>query len=77
MRYSVGRKAPGGGRLSYKGVPKDKDGFADAEKFLPMDFDLCILRTLGRTVTGWWTGQNWEGLKITKKTHVVSWKKGD
>jgi hypothetical protein len=36
-------------------------------------FDLCLLDLGGRTVVGWWTGTNWEGLRYGGE-EVKRWK---
>ena len=60
---------------SYRDV-EFKDGWADAAKFLPVPFDLMRMQlTNGKYISGWWTGQMWEGLKLEKHHIVKYWKR--
>lgn len=62
--------------LSYRRVEKDKDGWADADKFLPEDFDLVQMKTsTGKIFVGWLVGNGWDGLKIKPTDVVVKWRK--
>ena len=55
-----------------------KDGWADAKKYLPRDFDLVALKLKsGITRMGWSNGNTWDGAKLTdaEKPDVLYWKK--
>jgi hypothetical protein len=60
----------------YSDIPSEK-GWVEVLKFLPIPFDLMYLRVKdkGRTVSGWWNGQNWEGLRLKKEEKVLKWKR--
>lgn len=73
----VGTKKEKGSHYGYNDVHFDKDGWADATKFLPADFDLCHLKTT-RTkepVSGWHTGAVWDGRRLKETDTILYWKK--
>lgn len=53
----------------------DVEGWADASKYLPSEFDLCELKTDIKSDSGWHTGQVWDGLNIKENTKVLYWKR--
>lgn len=61
--------------FTYKQVEYDKEGWADADKFHPVDFDLLYLQIEGSTGTlrGWCSGNAWDGLKYNGEK-VLKWK---
>ncbi len=60
---------------NYRDVQYDKHGWADVNKFLPADFDLVFLNIEGKkTISGWFTGNNWDGLLLKEEDKVISWK---
>ena len=59
----------------YTDAKFDIDGWSDPKKWLPYPYDLCWLKMPDRTRTGWWTGRNWEGMRIKDKDVVLYWKK--
>jgi hypothetical protein len=63
--------------FTYKDIIYDDDGWADARKYLPADFDLVHLRLKDGTpnLTGWHTGKEWEGLRIKEQDEVTFWKR--
>lgn len=66
-----------GFKYTYKEV-KYLDGWADAELFLPNNFDLVFLKLEeGKTRSGWHTGMGWDGLKLQPTDKVQYWKKKD
>ena len=62
-------------KISYKDVGYDCEGWADAKKFLPACYDLCILKTKTRNLNGWHTGSIWDGSKIKSNEDVLCWKR--
>jgi hypothetical protein len=46
----------------------------DAEKIKPNLFDLCLLDTGSKIITGWWTGQTWDGANYSNE-HIKKWKR--
>lgn len=60
--------------IGYKSIKFDADKWADASEYLPMEFDLCYLKTNERTFSGWHTGFCWDGLKIKPRENVLFWK---
>ena len=63
--------------LDYSRVEYDKRGFADASRFLPIEFELCNLKTtIGTIVPGWWDGVSFYSHKIKNRDlKVVAWEK--
>jgi len=63
--------------FSYREIPCDPDGWIDASKYLPADFDLCRLMVEGkkRHMTGWVVEGNWFGRRIDSKDKVLFWKR--
>lgn len=61
----------------YKDVDLEKDGWVDAKKFLPLDFDLVSLKVKGKdkVLTGWSTGNSFDGLRLDQNAEVVFWKR--
>ena len=65
-------------RWSYKDVTYDEDKWASADRFLPLEYDLCYLKTKDdRIVNGWYTGQTWDGLHVIDNRNIKYWKKAD
>lgn len=72
----VGCKKPGGGYVySYTDVDFDKNGWADATKYLPDEFDLCYLRTDSGMKIGWFCGNGWDGKTVEKWDVITKWKR--
>lgn len=62
-------------KTDYRDVKYNENGWADARKFLPADYDLMLLvLENGQRVNGWSAGENWEGLKIKPHDKVLLWK---
>jgi hypothetical protein len=62
--------------FNYSKVISDPDGWVDANKFLPADYDLCLLRIDGKkSIYGWAAGIGWDGLKLGKDDKVIFWKR--
>ena len=61
-------------KLSYKALKCSSTGWINASVFLPLEFDLCTLKTQKSKCTGWHTGGIWVGLKLKKNDKVIAWK---
>lgn len=66
-------------KFGYSDVEYDADKWADARKYIPCDFDLLHLKCENRekTIGGWASGKNWDGLKLNPEDKVLYWKKND
>lgn len=62
-------------KYAYIHVETDKDGWVDAEVYLPISFDLVYLDDREKIVKGWWNGNKWEGLRVKKDIKVKRWKR--
>lgn len=63
-------------RFTYSNVLYDAHGWADAEKFLPADYDLVMLKLEGNKLrNGWSNGLSWDGLHLKKSEKVLMWKR--
>lgn len=61
--------------LNYSSIPYEQDGWVDAKKFMPADFDLCFLKIKNKKSRfGWATGFKWDGLNIDEDDEVLYWK---
>lgn len=61
--------------LKYTQLPGGLAGWQDPNKFRPLPFDLVELETHSKKISGWWTGNNWMGLRLREEDNVISWKK--
>jgi len=73
--FEVGENDSSGKKFTYTKVLYQKDGWADATKFLPLKYDLVNIKFEKKTVHGWWDGLNWIGLKITPEDKALAWNK--
>lgn len=64
-------------KYGYRDVHYDIEGWVDVNQYLPGEYDLCLLKTPKRTITGWHTGQSWDGLKLKRDEIVLYWKRLD
>lgn len=76
----VGIGYPSNGRhrtkqLSYKDITTDAEGWTDVEEFLPLAFDLVLMKTDYKIINGWHTGTIWESLRLLPHYKVLKWKK--
>jgi hypothetical protein len=47
----------------------------DAKRFLPFEYDLCLLKIKGKfDKKGWHTGLVWDGLILKNDDQVLYWK---
>ena len=61
---------------SYRDVNFDANGWANADEFLPHEYDLCYLKTeCNKSLKGWYTGKIWDGLNVLKKHKIKFWKR--
>ncbi len=72
-----GLKKIGISPLWYDDIPYNRDGWADAKKYTPDNFDLVKLDTGKRIVEGWYTGDEWYGLRLKSTEDVILWKKNE
>lgn len=64
--------------MTYSDVKTDYDGWADAEQYLPKEFDLVHLKlNNGKHSKGWRSTTSWDGRKFDPGTVILSWKKMD
>lgn len=75
LRYSKTKKRNLPIYYKYSDAIYDCEGWADPMQWLPDPFDLCWLKTLAKTIKGWWSGAVWDGLRLKKNDEVKSWKK--
>jgi len=71
------RKPPhevGQNDLSYSSLKSDVDGWVDASIFRPFPYDMVTLKTEDKTMSGWWTGNSWDGLKMKVEDKILYWK---
>jgi hypothetical protein len=62
-------------RMTYKDIPYDH-GWADAEQYLPANYDLMVLKVKGKPILyGWCFGTKWEGAKIERYDEILKWKR--
>ena len=61
-------------KLSYKALKYSPTGWVNASRFLPLEFDLCTIKTQKSKSPGWHTGGVWVGLKLKKNDKVIAWK---
>lgn len=61
---------------TYKDVKTDLNGWAKSADYLPEEFELCVLQTdKGKFLSGWHTGQHWDGLNVQGEHNVEFWKR--
>jgi hypothetical protein len=70
-------------RYRYADVTFNKEGWACAKSHLPRSFDIVALRVdcgtkeAFKTINGWWSGTQWEGIRLKKKDEIIQWKRID
>ena len=51
-------------------------GWADAQRSLPIPFDLVTVWTsTDKKVAAWWNNHKWEGLRLREGDQVLFWKR--
>jgi hypothetical protein len=61
----------------YQDCEMDYDKWVIASKYLPADYDLCLLRIGDKILPGWSIGTKWDGKQIDEDAPVTHWKKKD
>lgn len=62
--------------FSYRDVDFDDDGWADAKRFLPHDYDLMYLKLKDKgVISGWVAYEEWQGLRLKSNDEVLYWKR--
>lgn len=69
-------KKVGATKIGYTDIEYDCDGWVDAKRFAPAQFDLVRLKTQRHTINGWHTGEKWFSLRLRDIDNVLYWKKG-
>ena len=60
----------------YKFTQFEDDGWADAEMYKPIPYDLVLLETSeGQQKSGWWAEFHWDGRHVSTSDVVVRWKR--
>jgi hypothetical protein len=61
----------------YSDVPKDTNGWVTDLLYRPITGDMMILRIEDRvkTLSGWWDGRKWVGIRIKPEFKIVAWKR--
>jgi hypothetical protein len=78
--FRVGQKLEGEKNkvFTYPMCEYDENGFVDASKYIPVDFDLLLLEcendNLKFNIYGWHTGNGWDGFRYNGEK-VLRWKK--
>lgn len=65
-------------RISYKDIKDeyDEDGWMDANKYMPGNYDLMFLKVKDKGIlSGWAIGKSWDGLTIKPDDEVIAWKR--
>lgn len=63
-------------KVAYKDVYKNVNEWVNASKYIPIDYDLVMVRLSNGDLTyGWAQGSTWQGVLITPETRVIAWKK--
>lgn len=62
--------------FSYCHIPNIKNGWIDVSEYLPVDFDLCLLKTdNNKILTGWYNEYEWDGLNVDDEHVIKFWKR--
>lgn len=61
--------------FKYTDAKMDCEGWVDPALWLPMPYDLCRLKCGEKTIPGWWTGKEWDGIRLKATDQVFFWKK--
>ncbi len=63
-------------KAGYKDVFFNYEGWANPNKYLPMEFDLVFVKLRDNPNTyAWINGKNWEGLRLKDDDIVIGWKR--
>lgn len=76
MTLKVGRDLVQGRKVAYKDAYSSVNEWVSAKKFLPVDYELVMIRiSTGDLTYGWTIGEKWQGVLLTPKINVIAWKK--
>lgn len=65
-------------RFSYSQVKYDDFGWAEAEVYLPLDYDLVEVKNEENKVNSAWViGIEWDGYRLKNNTKVTHWRRTD
>lgn len=54
----------------------NEEGWADANKYLPIPFDLVTVWTdTDKKIAAWWDENIWTGFRLTQKDRVLFWQR--
>jgi len=60
----------------YKHAVFNEHGWADANDYKPIPYDILYLKTsTGKVVKGWWAEFFFDGLRLKKEDVVVKWRR--
>jgi len=62
-------------KLTYAKVPNDGNGWVEAHKYLPANYDLVLMKIGDTYKPGWYQGNSWEGYKYEPGEEVTHWKR--
>lgn len=69
-------KTEEGKTFTYRHLKTDPDGWVDAKKYLPADYDLMYLKIKDKkSCSGWAVGTKWDGLHISSGDEILYWKR--
>lgn len=77
----VGKSYPEPKVFTYSRCKPEKNGWIDPNKYLPLTYDLVILKIKRnkkisrKEFSGWWNGGLWDGPHITSTDEIVYWKR--
>lgn len=69
-----------GNDITYRDIAYDSQGFANPVKFLPTAFDLVMMKIrrgaleIINPISGWWTGNRWDGKNVEPGDKILGWK---
>jgi len=71
--YQCGRDG-----FSIAQVERDEEGWADVDRFLPINYEMVQLFIEGKNnLNGWWNGYTWEGFRLRDGDRVLYWRYKD
>lgn len=63
-------------RSKYAIAVYDAHGWADANDYKPIPYDIVILKTRnGKMFPGWWGKTVWQGARLRKDHEIIKWKR--
>jgi len=60
---------------NYRHVTETEDKWVNPQEWLPIPYDLVILKIGSVEKVGWYTGNHWDGYKIKPEDIVSMWKR--